>query len=310
MKNNLRKSILGMCILIVCIFLQDANQFSSKASESGEESRIDIVYMDLDQISRRFAEGQLNVPEDFRKRLALYQCLVQAVDQYVAENGIEDTFSCELWEGLLYGSREFSVSEWIIDQKGVYEYPLPDIDKSMFTQGGYKLKLEGKDSILYVNIDLHEEKVFIFPSEDVDADHYRMGNASAYAYIRRGENGWPVEYYPDFYVESDWDDLKREDDHFSEVDLDEIESLDFLKVPEDTREYYNVGLYLDVASLLKRYLEENRITGEVFYFDSDKDDISRVTNMIFTCRVRSRNRTLYIDLDAVNMKGHVYQVEE
>ena len=114
----------------------------------------------------------------------------------------------------------------------------------------------------------------------------------------------------DFCVEVDWDDLKREDDHFSEVDFDEIENLDFLKVPEDTREYYNVGLYLDVASLLKRYLEENRITGEVFYFDSDKDDISRVTNMIFTCRVRSRNRTLYIDLDAVNMKGHVYQVEE
>ena len=171
------------------------------------------------------------------------------------------------------------------------------------------MKLEGKEHILYVYVDTQEGKVFVCP-EGVIVDFWKVGNPMAYTYIRDVGRGSSEVYYPDFYVESDWDDLKQEDDHFSEVDIYEIENLDFLKVPEGTREYYGVGLYLDVASLLKRYLEENKITEEVFYFDSDKDIICNVTNMIFTCRVRSINRTLYIDLDTVNVKGHVYQVEE
>ena len=91
--------------------------------------------------------------------------------------------------------------------------------------------------------------------------------------------------------------------------LEELENLDFLKVPEGASASYSAGVYLDVASVLKRFLEENQIE-EIFYFDIAEDVVSEVTNMIFTCRVRSRNRTLYIDLDTVNMKAHVYQVEE
>lgn len=80
MKSNFKKIILGMCIFVVCIFLQDTNRFCSKASEAGEEPGNEIIYMDLIQISRTFEEGQLKIPDDFRKRLTLYQCLVQAVD--------------------------------------------------------------------------------------------------------------------------------------------------------------------------------------------------------------------------------------
>ena len=64
-----------------------------------------------------------------------------------------------------------------------------------------------------------------------------------------------------------------------------------------------------MASVLKRYMEEKQLD-DVFYFDANKDIIVQVTNMIYTCRLRSRERTLYIDIDGYNMKAHVYEVEE
>lgn len=172
----------------------------------------------------------------------------------------------------MYGNSAFHETSWEAGRTEIYEYSLPDIDGTVLAQGSYQVKLEGKEYILYVYVDTQEGKLFVCP-EGVIVDFWKVGNPVAYTYIRDGGSGSSVEYYPDFYVESDWDDLKQEDDHFSEVDFDEIENLDFLKVPEGTREYYDIGLYLDVASLLKRYLEENKITGEVFYFDSDKDII-------------------------------------
>lgn len=309
MRNNFKK-ILYFCMLIVPICVMSTYVFYATASGTEGEVESGIIYMDLAQISGRFAGGQLELPEEFREELALYQCIVQAVDQYVAENDIDDVFSCSLQEDLLYGSRAFDVTSWSIGRTGNYEYPLQDVDKTSFTQDSYKLKLEGREHTLYVDVNVQKGKVFLYPAEESGVIfHYDTGNLTAYEKIVGMEGGWPIEYYPDFYVEADWDDMKQEDEHFAEVSLEELEHLDFLKFPEGAGESYDVGIYMDVASALKRYVEENRIE-DFFYFDAGADIISQVTNMIFTCRVRSHNRTLYIDLDTVNMKCHVYPVEE
>ena len=63
-------------------------------------------------------------------------------------------------------------------------------------------------------------------------------------------------------------------------------------------------------TILLEYLLMKCKIEDVFYFDAEKDNITGVTNMIFTCRLRGKTRTLYIDIDAVNMKCHVYEVEE
>lgn len=67
--------------------------------------------------------------------------------------------------------------------------------------------------------------------------------------------------------------------------------------------------YLNVASVLKRYVDEKQLD-DVFYFDAEQDTISQVTNLIYTCRLRGTTMTLYIDIDGYNMKAHIYQVEE
>lgn len=53
-----------------------------------------------------------------------------------------------------------------------------------------------------------------------------------------------------------------------------------------------------------------------FYFNADRDIVSNVTNMIYTCRIRGVSRTLYIDIgsyltfDETDIRCHAYQVEE
>lgn len=102
------------------------------------------------------------------------------------------------------------------------------------------------------------------------------------------------------------DNMEVIDDHFAGVSLDELQSLDYLKFPDNLCCYQSI--YLSVSSILKRYMEEHHIE-DVFYFDAEKDIIGSVTNMIFTCRLRGENQTLYIDIDAYNMKCHVYEME-
>ena len=95
------------------------------------------------------------------------------------------------------------------------------------------------------------------------------------------------------------------DNHLGEVSFDELHELSFLEIPEDVM---NPERYLNVASALKRYVEENQIEG-VFYFDVEQGVICQVTNLIYICPVRGNTLILYVDIDGYNMKAHVYQVE-
>lgn len=315
MKSNV-KYVMSFCFTMIMIwfaFCFPAAAIEEEKEEDGGGSSIDLARM-----SERIENGQLEVPEDFRERLALYQCVAQAVDEYAETNHIDDVFSCNLWESLLYGSRGFSVLPGLSEDESreypfgnkSYEYPFGNIDKAGFMRDSYQLKLEGEEHVLYAEINVPEEKVFLYPEEEGRLN-FDDGNPEAYKKLRRikTEEGQLIEYDVGYYVENDWPDMEQEDDHFGEVSLEELEQLDFLRLPEGVSEQVGANLYLSVASALKRYIEENRIE-EVFYFDAKEDIVSSVTNMIFTCRVRSRSMTLYIDLDGANMRCHVYRVEE
>lgn len=299
------RSILGILLLIGMISLKEP--FIATAKLETEEP----VFMDLGRISMRFEEGQLELPTSFEEELLLYRWIGEAVDQYTTEKGIEDVFHCDLQHDLLYGSREFDVREWREGKTAGYEYPMQATDTIVSGREYYQLRLEGSEHILYVEVNMQEGKVILYPSEDgnVFSDLYELGNSDAYKQIVSVDDRWPVLEYPDWYVENDWDDMERADNHLDEVKQEELEHLDYLKLPENAADGYEVIIYLDVASVLKRYIEENQLE-EVFYFDAEKDIVSNVTNMIFTCRVRSQNRTLYIDMDGYNLKYHVYQIEQ
>lgn len=294
---------LGILLLIGMIGLKEP--FIVTAESATEEP----VFMDLGRISMRFEEGQLELPTSFEEELLLYRWIGEAVDQYTTEKGIEDVFYCDLQHDLLYGSREFSVRGIWAGKTTGYEYPLQAADTIVSERERYQLRLEGREHILYVEVNRREGKVILYPKEDVFPDLYESGNPDAYKQIVSVDGRWPVLEYPDWYVENDWDDMERADNHLDEVKQEELEHLDYLKLPENAADGYEVIIYLDVASVLKRYIEENQLE-EVFYFDAEKDIVSHVTNMIFTCRVRSQNRTLYIDMDGYNLKYHVYQIEQ
>ena len=167
--------------------------------------------------------------------------------------------------------------------------------------------MEGEDNTLYLDIDIENAKVSVYTTENLGVISGGVGYVDAYREIVRDEEG-QILYYPDTYVQSDWEDFERVDDHFAGVSFDELGQLEYLKIPEDSMEYYAV-VNLNIASVLKRYLEENQID-DVFSFDAEEDVIAHVTNMIYTCRVRGTTMTLYIDIDGYNMKAHVYQVED
>lgn len=304
---------------------------SGSVAEEGDDIQVDgnvqgdkgSVPIDMNFVGtkEKLSNGMLDIPISFQKKITLYGWIMEALDQYVAETGLEDDFICNLEKDILYGDREFNVVEeqgvwrafheqepWVNYQ---YEYSIQNEAAFDMRQDSYKLELQGKENILYMDINVKEGKVIIYPKETETYGGLIFstgGNAAAYELIEEDEDG-QIIFYPDFYVQSDWDDLEGVDDHFAGVSRGELEELSYLIIPESDSTAWYANVYLSVASILKRYVEENKID-DVFYFDADEDIISGVTNMIFTCRLRGSTMTLYIDIDGYNFKAHVYQMEE
>lgn len=311
---RIKKNTLIVLVAIVIIYIYvNCNLLIIKASEKWEDSTEKEITtpLELERMNARLSEGLLDMPEWFQRQMILYEWITAAVDQYVLEKGIDDIFYCDLEEQLLNEKTQFFIDNVSDEWKDYpYEYCIKDDAGLDIVQGCYKLKLEGEKHILYADVQTQEKKIYLYPAE---CEFFLMvdnsdGNVAAYEQIERGDEG-QIVHYPDTYVQSDWNDLECIDNHFSGVAIEELEELDYLKLPEGVSKSWNAVIYLDVASILKRYVEENQLD-DVFYFNADKDIIAQVTNMIFTCRLRSQERTLYIDIDGYNMKAHVYEVEE
>lgn len=307
MSNNyVKKYIL---LLVIFAVMLNSVGIPVEASETKNDAVENlIVSISLEKADERLEEGYLGVPERFRQELFFYQCISETVDKYVTENNIDDTFYFDLKENWLYGSRKFEVSDLFSTE--IYEYRLLEKEGVEFEEDSYQFRVEGKEDTLYIEIDFKEEKVYLYPeSGNYIQIMYSDGNAEAYERIREeGKN--PL----DAYVKSDWNDMKVEDEHLAEVSFKEIGNLDYFIIPEeDIRGHERI--YLNVASALKRYMDEKKID-DVFYFNADRDIVSNVTNMIYTCRIRGASRTLYIDIgsyltfDETDIRCHVYQVEE
>lgn len=301
------KRIKKKCMLmLLVIVIGEVSPLQLKASQEVQDNPIEKeeIYINLERSEDRLEEGMLCVPDTFLQELRIYYWISEAVEYRASESGDDEIFYCNLKEDVLYGGRNrgFGVSE--LQDLKVWEYLVKQENAVKFAQNDYQLKVEGTKENLYAALDLGKEVLRLYPEEKViiydSNDRFEV-----YDQIKVNENN-EIEYYPDFYVESDWDDMEVVDDHFAGVSLDELQSLDYLKFPDDL--YCYQSIYLSVSSILKRYMEEHHIE-DVFYFDAEKDIIASVTNMIFTCRLRGENQTLYIDIDAYNMKCHVYEME-
>ena len=296
---------IGSLLLILILIIITNIPLQILAAELPQNDSDRAIDVDIITLKENLTEGMLEIPEDVQRKTVLYQLIMEGVEQYVSETGIEDVFSCDFERNLLYGDREFFLAEAQRAEWDRYVYPIKSVTGIDMRQENYKLLLQGTEHALYVDVNIKEGKVCVYPKEYGPALQAKSGNSDAYTLIERDDDN-QIIYYPDIYVESDWDDLKRVDNHFGEVSFDELHELHFLKIPEDVTDPER---YLNVASALKRYVEEKQIE-DVFYFDASQDVICQVTNLIYTCRVRGNTMTLYIDIDGYNMKAHVYQVED
>ncbi len=277
-----------------------------------QDEEQEILDIDFPKVRKRFSQGNLKLPKSFQRELFLYDTVSNAVGEYCREYRGYSVFSLNLEKDMLYENTEFLPNG--SGGKVIFEYPL-DLQGIDFGQKNYKFKIGSRRAILYVEADLDNQKILIYPPECecLFVTNNCDGNPAAYEQIVMNEEEGGVKYYPDIYVTSDWDNLGREDGHFAETYRGMLEDmvegkLDYLVLEGDVVDY-NYDVYINIAVALGRYMEENHIE-DVFHFDFDKDIISQVTNMIFTCRLRGSTRTLYMDIDSVNLKAHVYEVEE
>ncbi|EOS41623.1 hypothetical protein C809_04194 [Lachnospiraceae bacterium MD335] len=301
--------IIALSAMIFCFDLIFMGTLYAAASEFMDiQKKTGQTYIGLEKLQNTFETGMLDLPKEIRQELMFYQWISEALDHYASESGDEEVFNFDVKRDILYGSKRFRLPEMFrgedINIKS-WVYSINHEELNQYTQDSYQFRLEGTDQTLYAEINLKEGAVHLYPESEVVLVH-GQGDDEAYKLIKENEYN-EIEYYPDFYVESDWDDMEVIDDHFAGVSLDEVQKLDYLKIPDDMQ--FNQAVYLSVASVLKRYMEENQVD-DVFYYDAEKDNIACVTNMIFTCRLRGNTRTIYMDIDAYNMKCHVYEVEE
>lgn len=300
--------IFYLCFL-GCIGVMHTNVL---ASELQEEETEEILEIDFPKVRERLTKGNLILPESFQKEMFLYETVSDAVGAYCQEYRRYSNFSLDVDKDMMYENTEFLPNG--SGGKVVFEYPV-DVQGLDFGQKNFKFKIGSQSAILYIEEDLKNQKILIYPPECecLFVSNNWDGNPKAYEQRIMNEEGGGVKYYPDMYVTSDWDDFEQEDNHFAETYDGMFEDmidgkLDYLVLEGDViGNSYNT--YIDVAVVLARYMEENDIE-DVFYFDIDKDIICCVTNMIFTCRLRGSTGTLYMDIDAANLKAHVYEVEE
>lgn len=303
--NKLIGFIVLLLLVILCGNIVNMPYQTLAAELLSNEPNRKAVDVNIVQLKDDLTEGMLEIPEDVQRKIILYQWIMEAVEQYLSETGIEDVFSCDLENDLLYGDREFRLMEMQRVEWDKYVYPIKGETRIDMKQESYKLMLRGAEHILYMDVNIKAGQIFMYPKENGVAMQTKGGNITAYELIEEDDNG-QIVYYPDIYVESDWNDLACSDNHFAEVSFDELEELDFLEIPDAMDDPVK---YLNVASVLKRYVDEKQLN-DVFYFDAKQDTICQVTNLIYTCRLRGNTMTLYIDIDGYNMKAHVYQVED
>lgn len=242
-----------------------------KAEYENQNSKNDLM------LSDRFFENfkQLNIFVDY------------AIGKYCNHTKTDNNYQYNIIDSMLHEQTKIvGDADYRFDlAKEVY----PDLSSRK-----YIYKIEGNKDDLIVIIDTYRMKIFIYLDK-------RDGNLIVIDDYRQDFEAYENNFELEDYIISDWDDP-----FIGEYWSFAADGWENLIIPEDME--YNQELYGRVIYALKRYCEENQIN-EKFSFDANEDIVSLVTNMVFTVKVESENRILYIDLDCRRNKFHIYEIE-
>lgn len=209
-----------------------------------------------------------------------------AIETYCDETGKTNTYRYNIIDDMLH-------HDTIISQEEYFSFDLNKEITPELVNNKYFFKVTGSEDVLYVVIDTYRMKIYVY--------EYIKGIT-----IVRGGNYDESITNEDLeqLVKSDWEDMWSEE--YSSFTLNGWEYLTTPDLDEIKRQ--NPDLYGMVIYSLQRYCEEKGIV-EQFSFDFAKDEVSSVTYRVFTVKVQSSNRILYMDIDMDRNRVHIYQVE-
>ena len=200
MHSKLIKFI-GLLFLVLILIIITNAPHRTLAAELPQNDSDRAIDVDIIKLKENLTDGMLDVPEDVQRKIVLYQLVMEGVEQYVSDTGIKDDFFCDLENDMLYGDREFRLVEAQRAEWDKYAYPIKNETELEMKLESYKLMLRGTEHALYVDTNIKEGKVCIYPKEYGPALQTKGGNSAAYALIER-DNDNQIVYYPDIYVES------------------------------------------------------------------------------------------------------------
>lgn len=209
-----------------------------------------------------------------------------AITRYCNEKGMENQYTFRLLEDMFHYNT-------YIYAKARYVYDLNKTICSGLADNRFLIEVEGTDSTIYVEVNTYRMKLYVYEEEQVNR-------------IVEGEYADPLLDGMELEecVECDWPEDMWDEEYSTFV----LEGWEYLRTPDFEKMRINPDLYGMIIYSLQRYCDEKGIQ-EMFYFEFPEDKIGNVTVRIFTVKVTSDNRILYMDIDMDRNKVHIYQVE-
>lgn len=210
-----------------------------------------------------------------------------AIQKYCDKKGKDNTYTYHIIENMLHHDIR------IEDDDG-YIFDLDKIVPSELLGDRFTFQIQGQENLIFVIINTYRMKMYVYEAES----NPRIVEGET---VERNVFDSELERI----VQCDWPDMWP-----WEYNQFVIDGYEYLTTPSfDEMISVNPDLYGMVIYSIQRYCEENGLE-EMFYFQFPDDLVTSVANRLFTVKVESENRMLYMDIDMNRNKVHIYQVQE
>lgn len=210
-----------------------------------------------------------------------------AIQKYCDKKGKDNTYTYHIIENMLHHDIR------IEDDDG-YIFDLDKIVPSELLGDKFTFQIQGQENLIFVIINTYRMKMYVYEAES----NPRIVEGEI---VERNVFDSELERI----VQCDWPDMWP-----WEYNQFVIDGYEYLTTPSfDEMISVNPDLYGMVIYSIQRYCEENGLE-EMFYFQFPDDLVTSVANRLFTVKVESENRMLYMDIDMNRNKVHIYQVQE
>lgn len=269
-------------------------------------------------------ETNQNIAEDLE---ILDGYIRYCIEKYCDEFNIVDNFTYDIYEDIFYENLE-SIN---VIEEG-YKGDLGKEITERLVNDIYFFKIYGEERNLYLKINTHNMKFYVYEMDKegnsvvgdiLIIDRELVGLNEAYdRIIREYDDGPILMYYPDDYVDTDlgYDDYRFYNEKTEKWEWSINEELyTKINLEFNYKDYDNIktkNVYENddkICNLIGysfiEYFKRNNTT-DVITIDLELKPSPNITNMVFTLKIEGEKKDYYIDLDTINLKSHIYEIDE